>query len=235
MKLTFIVWGLVSKNRSLINFIKKIIAPFWSYRYRKDREKQTNQYLLSDNPPEREEASSKVTQVAILTNEFTKGQALRGAQEFFNHLGVHFQLIFRLGDEKLMTAQYLIVDLTAPENREFVFKREKHFVVLQGPFENLTIEKSGLRSICCAKLLHALTKKLHFPLITTLPHPVIGVRVDDVTPSSAMFLFLEAANAKNIPINLGLFLCQYDDANSRRFFNKSIIIILILAHMHLVS
>ena len=28
MKLTFIVWGLVSKNRSLINFIKKIIAPF---------------------------------------------------------------------------------------------------------------------------------------------------------------------------------------------------------------
>ena len=103
MKLTFIVWGLVSKNRSLINFIKKIIAPFWSYRYRKDREKQINQYLLSDNPPEREEASSKVTQVAILTNEFTKGQALRGAR-FFNHLGVHFQLIFRLGDEKLINS-----------------------------------------------------------------------------------------------------------------------------------
>ena len=42
-----------------------------------------------------------------------------------------------------MTAQYLVVDLTASENREFVFKRERHFVVLQGPFENLTIEKSA--------------------------------------------------------------------------------------------
>ena len=37
-----------------------------------------------------------------------------------------------------------------------------------------------------------------------------------------MFSFLEAANAKNIPINLGLFLeaFQNDDANSRRFFDK---------------
>ena len=222
MKLIFIVWGLVSKNRLLINLIKKIIAPLWTYKYRKDREKQIHQYLKSNNLPRQEKASSQVAQVAILTNEVTKKRAHRGASDFFNHLGVRFQLITRLGDEQFLTSEYLVVDLTAADNSQFVFKREKHFSVLSGPFENLTVEKLGLRSNCCANLLSALTHKLHFPLITTLPHPLIGFRIDDVTPSFAMFSFLEAANAKNIPINLGLFLDAFreDNLNSKMFFEK---------------
>ena len=87
MKLIFIVWGLVSKNRLLINLIKKIIAPLWTYKYRKDREKQIHQYLKSNNLPRQEKASSQVAQVAILTNKVTKKQAHRGASDFFNHLG----------------------------------------------------------------------------------------------------------------------------------------------------
>ena len=222
MKLIFIVWGLVSKNRLLINLMKKIIAPLWTYKYRKDREKQIHQYLKSNNLPRQEKASSQVAQVAILTNKVTKKQAHRGASDFFNHLGVQFQVITRLGDEQFLTSEYLVVDLTAADNSEFVFEQEKHFLVLSGPFENLTVEKLGLRSSCCANLLNALTHKLHFPLITTLPHPLIGFRIDDVTPSFAMFSFLEAANAKNIPINLGLFLDAFreDNLNSKMFFEK---------------
>ena len=222
MKATFFVWGLVSKNRLLINLIKKLISPIWTHKYRKDREVQIERFLEYCSIKEVEREPPSIAQVAIITDKLTKKQMLRGATDFFAHIGVQVKPIKRLGDERFLTHQHLVVDLTAKENGEFVIRRQEHYSILKGPFENLTIEKSGLRSSCCATLLSILTQELDFPLITTLSKSLIGFRIDDVTPSPAMFSFLEAANERKIPINLGLFLDAFHDNDqiSQIFFNK---------------
>ena len=122
MRATFFVWGLVSKNRLLINLIKKLISPIWTHKYRKDREVQIERFLEYCSIKEVEREPPSIAQVAIITDKLTKKQMLRGATDFFAHIGVQVKPIKRLGDERFLTHQHLVVDLTAKENGEFVIR-----------------------------------------------------------------------------------------------------------------